>query len=131
MTPQELRLCAGCHCLAARREARAITRHYDQRLKPHGLKGTQFSVLVALALSGETPIGTLAGTLGMERTTLTRSAALLQERGWVAEGVSPDPRRRPLKLTTAGHRKLESAFPAWKEAQETVESSRRVHRQKT
>jgi DNA-binding MarR family transcriptional regulator len=124
MTSQELRQCAGCHCLAARREARAITRLYDQRLKRHGLKATQFSVLVGLALSGETPIGALANTLGMERTTLTRGAALLQGRGWVTEGTAADPRQRPLKLTAAGHRKLEAAFPAWKEAQEAVETGR-------
>jgi DNA-binding MarR family transcriptional regulator len=132
MTPQELRQCAGCHCLAARREARAISRVYDARLRRHGLKATQFAVLVALALSGETPIGSLATTLGLERTTLTRGAALLQERGWVTEALSSDPRKRPLKLTAAGQRKLEAAFPAWKEAQETVESSRtQKHRHKS
>ena len=130
MTPQELRQCAGCHCLAARREARAISRLYDERLRRHGLKATQFSVLVALALSGETPIGSLANTLGLERTTLTRSAALLQERGWVTEGVSSDPRQRPLKLTAAGRRKLEAAFPAWKEAQESVDPARRGPRRR-
>jgi len=73
----------GCHCLAARRYARAITRLYEQRLRPHGLRATQLSILAALALKGPTPIGELADFLVLERTTLSRSAALLQRRGWV------------------------------------------------
>ncbi|MFB9807040.1 hypothetical protein ACFFQF_18180 [Haladaptatus pallidirubidus] len=46
-----------CHCLAARRRAREITRLYEEKLRPHGLRATQFSVLAALALKGPTPSG--------------------------------------------------------------------------
>lgn len=116
----DLRLCADCRCLAARREARAITRIFDDRLRKHGLRATQFSVLTVLALSGPSPISELAETLGMERTTLTRSAALLEKRGWIAGDSASDRRQRPLKLTAAGRRKLHSAFPAWKAAQDAV-----------
>lgn len=115
--PLDLRPCASCHCLAARRRARAITRLYDEHLRPHGLKATQFSVLATLALKGPTPIGALARGLGLERTTLTRSAAVLEQRGWIAGDRSPDPRARPIKLTVSGRRKLEAAFPAWQAAQ--------------
>ncbi len=73
----DLSLCTQCHCLAARRRARAITRHYEAKLRRHGLRATQFSILAALALAGPMPTGRLAELLGLERTTLTRSAALL------------------------------------------------------
>jgi DNA-binding MarR family transcriptional regulator len=109
-----------CHCLAARREARAITRTYDDHLRRHGLRATQFSVLAVLELSGPTPISELAESLGMERTTLTRSAALLERRGWIATGGAADRRQRRLRLTASGRRKLHSAFPAWKAAQDAV-----------
>lgn len=109
-----------CYCLAARRYARAITRLYEQKLRPHGLRATQFSILAALALKGPTPIGELADFLVLERTTLSRSAALLQRRGWVEIAPALDARERPLRLTPAGRRKLEEAFPAWKEAQDLV-----------
>lgn len=109
-----------CHCLAARRYARVITRLYEQKLRPHGLRATQFSILAALALKGPTPIGELADFLVLERTTLSRSAALLQRRGWVEIAPAQDARERPLRLTSAGRRKLEEAFPAWKEAQDLV-----------
>src|SRR5438270_125986 len=46
----DLSLCTRCRCLAARRNARAITRHFEAELRPHGLRATQFSILPALAL---------------------------------------------------------------------------------
>lgn len=111
----------GCHCLAARRKARAITRLYEEKLRPHGLRATQFSILAALALKGPTPIGELAELLGLERTTLTRTAARLERNGWVGSATSADARERPLRLTAAGRRKLEEALPAWKAAQDHVD----------
>lgn len=111
----------GCHCLAARRRARALTRLYEQKLRPHGLRATQFSILAALALKGPTPMSELAEVLGLERTTLTRSAARLERNGWVAAARATDARKHPLRLTSAGLRKLEQAFVAWKEVQERIE----------
>jgi len=117
----DLSLCKQCHCLAARRHARAVTRHYEAKLRRHGLRATQFSILSALALAGPTPMGRLAELLGLERTTLTRSAVLLEREGWLkALRSRDDGRERPLGLTPAGRRKLESAYPAWKEAQESA-----------
>lgn len=119
---EDLAATKNCYCLAARRYARAITRHYDAYLRPHGLRATQFSILAALALKGPTPVGALAAFLVLERTTLTRSAALLQQRGWVAADRSADARERPLRLTPAGRQKLEEALPAWRAAQDLVDA---------
>jgi DNA-binding MarR family transcriptional regulator len=116
----DLSLCIQCHCLAARRRARAITRHFETALRRHGLRATQFSILAALALARPMPMGELAELLGLERTTLTRSATLLERNGWVRTDRSADGRERPLRLTAAGRRKLESAYPSWKTAQDTV-----------
>jgi len=119
MTPDSvLAATPGCWCLAARRRARALTRFYEKHLRPHGLRATQFSILASLALKGPTPIGELARVLGLERTTLTRSAALLERNGWLRSVQPEDPRERPLEITPAGHAKLRVALPAWKEAQE-------------
>ena len=123
----DLSLCAQCRCLAARRTARAITREYDAKLRPHGLRATQFSVLAVLALAGPRPISELAEHLGLERTTLTRSAALLEQSGWVRADRSEDGRERPLLLTASGRRKLESSYPAWKAAQDSTESNPTRH----
>jgi DNA-binding MarR family transcriptional regulator len=107
----------NCRCLEARRRARALTRLYEQKLRPHGLRATQFSILAALALKGPTAVGELAEALGLDRTTLTRSASLLERNGWVAADRAGDARRRPLKLTQPGRKRLEEALPAWQSAQ--------------
>jgi hypothetical protein len=41
-----------CLCLAARRASRTITREFDQALRTHGLRATQFTLLAALHLAG-------------------------------------------------------------------------------
>ena len=118
----DLAACAAtCHCLTARREAREISRLYDEQLRPYGVRATQFSVLVALAVASDAPLGALADTLGMDRTTLTRSLALLGRKGWLAPAPSDDARERRMALTAAGRRKLEQAYPAWQRAQRMVE----------
>lgn len=117
----ELSATRDCHCLAARKRAREITRLYDEKLRPHGLQSTQFSVLAALSQTGPMPLGELADRLGLERTTLTRSADRLEDEGWIADAESDDARERRLRLTPAGRQKVESAYPAWKEAQDEVD----------
>ena len=110
--------CTGCYCLAARRHAREVTRVYDRWLKPHGLRSTQFSVLVALAMAESVPLVKLADALGLDRTTLSRSAVLLEKRGWIRSDQAVDARVRPLRLTRSGRSKLERAYQGWKAAQQ-------------
>lgn len=110
-----------CHCLAARKRAREITRQYEEKLRPHGLRATQFSILAALSQTGPTRLGELADLLGLERTSLTRSANRLQDEGWIAEAEAADARVRTLQLTPAGRKTVERAYPAWKAAQAEVE----------
>lgn len=117
----DLTECKGCHCLAARRHARAITRLYEHKLRPHGLRATQFSILAALALKGPTRMTELAEFLVLERTTLTRGAARLVDAGWLDEAPSRDARQRILCITPSGLRKLHAAYPAWKQAQATAQ----------
>ena len=108
----------GCYCLAARRTARAVTRFYEAKLRQHGLRATQFSILAALALKGPTPVRELADLLGLERTSLSRSATLLERNGWIGADRSQDVRQRRLALKPAGRGKLEAALPAWQDAQD-------------
>src|SRR5260370_35939498 len=112
----DLSLCTQCHCLAARRHARAITRHFEAELRPHGLRATQFSILAALALSDALPMGQLADLLGLERTTLTRSTTLLERNGGLRARRSQDARERRLRSSSSARRTLEAAYPSWNAA---------------
>jgi len=114
----DLAATVDCRCLAARRDARRITRLYEEHLRPHGLRATQFSILAALAIKGATPITELADVLGLERTTLTRSAALLEQKGLVRAVRTSDARLHPLEISPPGREKLEGALVAWAAAQE-------------
>jgi DNA-binding MarR family transcriptional regulator len=112
----------NCLCLKARKTAREITRRYEEALRPFGLKATQFSILSVLAIKGRTQISELAELLGLERTSLSRSIDILEERNWVKSKKSSDGRERPMVITKQGMSTLESAFPHWQSVQQQVES---------
>ncbi len=108
-------------CLAtnARLAARALTRAYDAALRPHGLRVTQFSVLVAAALAGgRATITQIAEALGLERSSLSRALAPLERDGLVRLGPETRHRARHVHLTEAGRARLEAARPAWAAVQE-------------
>src|ERR1700751_3034586 len=46
--------------------ARAVTRAYDEALRPVGLRSTQFTVLVAASVANGIPLNRLATMLGLE-----------------------------------------------------------------
>lgn len=123
-TTVDLKTTRWCHCLAARKRARALTRLYDRYLRPHGLRSTQFSVLAVLAQRGAIPIRELGEILGLDRTSVTRSVAVLQRQGWVTEAPSRDARERRLAITPAGRERLEAALPDWHLAQRLVDEGR-------
>jgi DNA-binding MarR family transcriptional regulator len=112
--------CLACSCFAARRTARTITQHYEQRLKPAGLSVTQFTVLALLSLGGAQPLSRFAGQLGVERTTLTRNLRVLRARGWVTESATRDRRVRLLAITQRGTAAARAALPYWREAQKSI-----------
>ncbi|KQZ81109.1 DNA-binding MarR family transcriptional regulator [Pseudomonas sp. BT76 TE3572] len=106
-----------CHCLAARRHARLLTRLYDRHLFAAKLTVSQFSTL---ALINEHPgilIAELAEVMVMERTTLVRALKPLQNEGYVASHAEGPRSAIRLSLSAQGRAKLEEAEPYWKAAQ--------------
>jgi len=109
-----------CAALRTRMASRAITRAYDEALRPIGLRVTQFTLLNAIKLGTPDSISGLADRLAMERTTLTRNLRLLEREGLITVGPEGHRRARSLHLTEAGERKLEQALPRWREAQDKL-----------
>jgi len=112
-----------CACLHVRQASRAVTQFYDDALRPVGLRSTQFILLAALRLVGPVGITALAEELVMDRTTVSRNIDLLEEEGWVSRSRGEDARVREVHLTDTGNRKLEQAYPRWRDAQEEVEAA--------
>jgi DNA-binding MarR family transcriptional regulator len=117
----------ACVCLGVRKAARRLARRYDEALRPLGITSGQFSILAALLLRDPVPLGVLAETLGMDRTTLNRNLMPLEKRKLIATAALPDDGRvRGLVLAERGRALLDRAVPLWKEAQ--AESQRRLQR---
>lgn len=117
-TPNEI--AANCACFNVRKAARAITQLYDHILKPTGLRGTQFTVLVALSIRGHIGISQLADVLVMERTTLTRNLKPLEKQGLISISEGSDRRTRSVILTAEGREKIKETIPYWEQAQEII-----------
>lgn len=123
VSPIARAIVSECACMRLRKTARAMTRMYDESLRPAGLQVSQLTLLVALATQGPggVKLGGLARALVMDRTTLTRNLRPLEKAGWVKTARSPeDARVRVLLLTPEGGKRIEAAFPLWKRAQEQV-----------
>jgi DNA-binding MarR family transcriptional regulator len=108
-----------CACQKARIAARAVTRAYDEALRPVGLRSTQFTVLVAASVATGIPLNRLATILGLERTTLTRSLEAIEKEGLIRV-ESVDGRTRKVVLTQRGKDRLDLALPLWDQAQQKL-----------
>jgi DNA-binding MarR family transcriptional regulator len=108
-----------CLCHNVRMASRVVSRAYDEALRPTGLRATQIAVLAAVGARGALSIKSLADSLEMERTTLTRNLKPLEEQALVS--ISPEGRHRSrtLTLTTAGKAALLKALPLWEKAQQS------------
>jgi DNA-binding MarR family transcriptional regulator len=100
--------------------ARKVTRFYEERLRPVGLKATQFTLLVAISAEAAESISELAEALAMDRTTLSRNLKLMEKRGLIAVAPEGYRRIRHVEITGEGRRILREAVPIWEDAQEAL-----------
>ena len=114
---KELIPCADCLCFNVRKASRIVTQIYDDLMSDTGLRGTQFTIVVMIAVNESITISKLAEALVMDRTTLTRNLKPLQKQGLVEIIPGVDRRTRSVKLTSLGIRTLKQALPLWRTAQ--------------
>lgn len=109
-----------CLCANFRRTVRALSQLYEEVLRPLGLRGTQFTILQALSLAGEVSQGQLGEILALDSTTLTRTLAIMDRRGWIARRRGEDEREWRLSLSKAGRKEFERVSPSWGRVQERL-----------
>jgi DNA-binding MarR family transcriptional regulator len=107
----------ACACANLRKAARAVTQIFDEALAPSGLRTTQFTLLVTSRLMGESIINEIAENMAMDRTTLSRNLKPLVRSGLLEVRPGEDGRTRLVRITPAGERALEEAYPLWQQAQ--------------
>jgi len=118
-------IASECTCMRVRQTSRALSRLYDENLRPTGLQVSQLTLLVATARFGDAgaSMGKMAEVLGMDRTTLTRGVRPLEKAGLLRVARDPvDARARIVLLTRAGEQAIEEAFPLWEKSQKQVRS---------
>lgn len=107
-----------CANFNLKKAARVLSKIYEAHLATVGLKGTQFSLLMALHSQKQLTISQIAKFLVTDRTSVSRALRPLEKAGLVK--VSPcekDRRIRRVFLTEKGKTLAEEAIPLWKEAQ--------------
>lgn len=110
----------SCACFNLRKAARAVTSLYDAELQPSGLRSTQATLLMVIAIAGTPTISRLAERLVMDRTTLARDLKPLADQGLVEITPGSDRRYREVQLTDAGRAKLREIIPLWEQAQAKI-----------
>jgi len=100
--------------------SRAVTRLYDDTLRPVGLRATQLVLLVAIGSGEAVSITALAKLIGMDRSTLTRNLAPLERDGLVRVGNEGWRRSRTIEITKKGSARSREALSFWEKAQNTL-----------
>lgn len=109
--------CAGFNL---RKASRAVGQFYDEILRPAGIRGTQYSLLVAIKLNGPVLVTKLAEDVVMDRTTLTRNLEILGKQGLVNVSSGDDRRTRMVTISKQGLAVLTEAYPLWEQAQAKI-----------
>jgi DNA-binding MarR family transcriptional regulator len=109
---------AECIAVRLRMLNRAVTKLYDDALRPLGLKVSQMNILVATARMGTARPADLCQRLHLEVSTLSRNVERMRARDWLEVVPDDDGRAQPFRLTGQGRRLLERALPAWHKAQD-------------
>ena len=106
-----------CFGHRSRKAARAVTRAFNQRLKPFGLNIAQYILLGVIARGEHRSVAAMAEEVGVEPSALLRNLRLLEERGLVAGEGGRGRGGRRLAVTPVGADLIRDSIPAWRTAQ--------------
>jgi len=114
------KVASECVAVRLRMLNRVITNIYDDVLRSLDLKVSQMNILVAAAKMGTARPSEVCDHLHLDVSTLSRNVERMKARGWLEVVPDEDGRAQPFRLTPQGRKLLETAVPAWSEAQQQV-----------
>ena len=108
-------------CIGARVRIlnRAVSRIYDDMIRPHGIKFSQLNILTVVTSHGPIQQMEVGHILSLEKSTLSRNVTLMEAKGWL-QSQAGEGRNRLLVVTPKGRELLVNAAPDWATAQERV-----------
>jgi DNA-binding MarR family transcriptional regulator len=106
-------------CIAVRMRMlnRVISGIYDEGLRPLGLKISQANILVVTAKLGLARPTQVCDLLHLDASTLSRNVERMVAKGWLEIVPDEDGRSQPFRITAQGSKLLQTALPAWRQAQ--------------
>jgi len=109
-----LQTCAGWNLRMA---ARRVTQFLEERMDGAGLSFSQFGLMAEIASAPDDTLSALAGRMGLDQSTLSRTLRTLEGEDLVEIAVAEsDQRKRMVWLTEKGARQLEAALTSWRQA---------------
>ena len=116
-----LQACAGWNLRVA---ARRVTQFLEERMDGAGLSFAQFGLMAEIAAAPDDTLSALAGRMGLDQSTLSRTLRTLAGDGLVEIAmVESDQRKRMVWLTEKGARRLEASLAAWRLAHAELKKS--------
>jgi len=112
--------CGQCTCFNLRKASRIVTQYFDDSMRSIGLRGTQFTLLANAFAYSPITVTRMAEIMVTDRTTLGRNLLPMEKNGLIKVEQGDDRRTRIVQITDAGEKKLEEAYPLWKETQESI-----------
>lgn len=100
---------------------RILNQAYQRQIKPFGLRGSMLSILFIIGKRKGVNQKTIAETLILDQSTMSRDLKRLMGEGWVQASLGEDARNKQLELTDAGYALLEEIVPVWQKLQSKVE----------
>src|SRR4051794_37353684 len=117
------KIAGECVAVRLRMLNRLVTNIYDNALRPLDLKVSQMNILVAAAKMGTARPAEVCQYLHLDVSTLSRNVERMKARGWLQVVPDKDGRSQPFQLTAQGRKLLETALPAWSEAQQQAKKA--------
>ncbi|MEM9944781.1 MAG: MarR family winged helix-turn-helix transcriptional regulator [Cyanobacteria bacterium P01_D01_bin.36] len=109
-----------CVARRLRQVNRTITRLYDEALRPHGLTVNQLNILAVVISEKQIRPGQLGQSLGMEKSTVSRTVDRMVRKDWLKVTPGTDGRTQLLTVTAKGRKLLLNVTPIWDNLQAGV-----------
>lgn len=115
------RITEDCAAYRLRVINRAITRIYDEALRPHGLRIAQLNTLVVVMESDGITPNELSQRMHMDASTVSRNVERMCQNGWLELVSLEDARSHAIHTTAKGQKLVREAAVAWEKAQAETE----------
>lgn len=116
------RIWGECTAYRLRVMNRAVSRIYDDALRPYKLRIAQLNTLVVVMQTGGLTPNDLSQRMHMDASTVSRNVERMCKSGWLELADIDDARSHEIRITARGMKLIGDVAPAWEAAQAAAET---------